>query len=109
MREVWQMSESEARALVEKVMHADKVIHMQQLNIPWRPPSDVFFSWLQDKAGAAGADATLGTQGGDQEANSATQGNSMIQQTNSVLDSANQQQNANQPGQQSRSDIDSQS
>lgn len=71
------MNESEAKALVEKIMHADKVIHMQQLNITWRPPADPFFSWLQDKAGAAGADATLGTQGGE-EANSATQGNSMI-------------------------------
>ena len=89
MREVWQMNEAEAKALVEKIMHADKVIHMQQLNIPWKPPTDNFFSWLQDKAGASGADATFGTQGAGEEANSATQGNSMIQQTNSVMDSAN--------------------
>jgi len=71
MREVWQMNESEAKTLVEKIMHADKVIHMQQLNVPWRPPTDAFFSWLQEKAGVVGGDATLGTQGGE-EANSAT-------------------------------------
>lgn len=74
------MNEAEAKSLVEKIMHADKVIHMQQLNIPWRPPQEAFFSWLQEKAGASGAADTLGTQAaGGEEAFSGTQGNSMVQ------------------------------
>jgi len=50
------MNEQEAKTLVEKIMHADKVIHFQQLNVPWRPPGDNFFSWLWEKAGAGGPD-----------------------------------------------------
>jgi hypothetical protein len=46
------MNEQEAKTLVEKIMHADKVIHFQQLNVAWRPPGDNFFSWLWEKAGA---------------------------------------------------------
>lgn len=37
------MNEQEAKALVEKIKDADKVIHLQQLNQPWKPPSDGFF------------------------------------------------------------------
>ena len=77
-KEVWAMNEVEAKALVEKIMHSDKVIHMQQLNISWKPPTDNFFAFCTEKLGGIGGDATMGTQGGE-EANSATQGNSMIQ------------------------------
>jgi len=101
------MNEQEAKTLVEKIMHADKVIHFQQLNVAWRPPGDNFFSWLWEKAGAGGPDGS-GAGAGDgasyNGANSATQGNSMIQQNTSMMDS-------NQPGagreqNQSRSDLD---
>jgi hypothetical protein len=104
------MNEQEAKTLVEKIMHADKVIHFQQLNVAWRPPGDNFFSWLWEKAGAGGPDGS-GAGAGDgasyNGANSATQGNSMIQQNTSMMDS-------NQPGagreqNQSRSDLDDQS
>lgn len=102
------MNEQEAKTLVEKIMHADKVIHFQQLNMPWRPPGDNFFSWLWEKAGTGGIVDGNGQGAGDgasyNGANSATQGNSMIQQNTSVMDS-NQPKEHNQ----SRSDIDEQS
>lgn len=76
------MNEQEAKTLVEKIMHADKVIHFQQLNMPWRPPGDNFFSWLWEKAGTGGSVDVNGQGVGDgasyNGANSATQGNSMI-------------------------------
>lgn len=100
IREIWQMNEQEAKTLVEKIMHADKVIHLQQLSIPWKPPSDAFFGWLSERAQADMAAAGENTSFGG--AASATQGNSVTQQQNtSVLDS-------NKPGveQQSRSDAD---
>lgn len=43
LNEIWQMNEKEAKAIVEKIMHADKVIHTQQLDIPWKPPNDPIF------------------------------------------------------------------
>jgi dynein regulatory complex protein 1 len=42
--EVWQMNEQEAKAIVEKIIQADKVVHSQQLNIEWKPPSDPIFA-----------------------------------------------------------------
>lgn len=35
IKEIWSMNDQEAQSLVEKIMHADKVIHLQQLSIPW--------------------------------------------------------------------------
>lgn len=35
IKEIWSMNDQEARNLVEKIMHADKVIHLQQLSIKW--------------------------------------------------------------------------
>lgn len=43
LKEVWQMNEKEAKAIVEKIIAADKVIHTQQLDIPWQPPTDDYF------------------------------------------------------------------
>jgi len=43
LKEVWQMNEKEAKAIVEKIIAADKVIHTQQLDIPWTPPTDDVF------------------------------------------------------------------
>lgn len=40
------MNDREARTLVEKIMHADKVIHLQQLSVNWEPPRDQFFAFL---------------------------------------------------------------
>ncbi len=37
------MNEKEAKQIVENIMHADKVIHTQQLDQTWKPPSDPIF------------------------------------------------------------------
>jgi dynein regulatory complex protein 1 len=33
LKEIWEMNEKEAKTIVEKIIHADKVIHAQQLDI----------------------------------------------------------------------------
>ena len=38
------MNEQEAKAIVEKIISADKVIHSQQMNVEWKPPSDPIFA-----------------------------------------------------------------
>lgn len=47
MKQVYDMNSAEALALAEKIMHADKVIHIQQLSIPWKPPSDPIFTFMR--------------------------------------------------------------
>ena len=46
--DVWVMNEEEAKDLVEKVLDEDRVIHEQQLGLPWKSPDVyvilVFFS-----------------------------------------------------------------
>ena len=61
-------------------MHADKVIHLQQLSIPWKPPADPFFSFLSESNATAGDSSYKG-------ADSATQGNSVMNQNTSIMDS----------------------
>jgi len=39
-REVWEMNEVEVRVLINKVLDADRVVHEQQLGIPWVPPRE---------------------------------------------------------------------
>eukprot|EP00347_Sterkiella_histriomuscorum_P015059 403358464 len=43
--EIWTMNENEVRALINKIIQADRVIHMQQLGIPWQPPTDPIFGF----------------------------------------------------------------
>jgi len=71
IKEIWSMNDQEARNLVEKIMHADKVIHLQQLSIKWEPPRDPFFSFLSESNAVAGDSSFKG-------ADSATQGNSLM-------------------------------
>ena len=71
IKEIWSMNDQEARNLVEKIMHADKVIHLQQLSIKWEPPRDQFFSFLSESNAVAGDSSYKG-------ADSATQGNSLM-------------------------------
>jgi hypothetical protein len=33
---------------VEKIMHCDEVIHLQQLSVPWSRPTDPIFNFLND-------------------------------------------------------------
>ena len=56
------MHDAEARALVQKIMHADRVIHVQQLQIDWEPPKDSFFAFLTE-ANAGGGQSESNTQG----------------------------------------------
>ena len=42
------MNEKEAQELVEKIMHCDEVVHLQQLSIPWKRPTDPIFHFLND-------------------------------------------------------------
>lgn len=48
IKEVWSMNEKEAQELVEKIMHCDEVIHLQQLSVPWKRPTDGIFHFLND-------------------------------------------------------------
>ena len=52
------MNQNEAMTLCEKIKDCDRVIHVQQLGIPWSPPTDPIFSFV-DK-GAAGAGSATG-------------------------------------------------
>jgi hypothetical protein len=63
------MNDAEAKAMVEKIMHADQVIHEQQLSIQWKRSSDPIFDFLKPKSGgeAAGND-----NASNNNANSAT-------------------------------------
>jgi hypothetical protein len=48
------MNEHEVRALINKIIQADRVIHMQQLGIAWEPPTDPIFGFTE-KSGTLGA------------------------------------------------------
>jgi hypothetical protein len=78
------MNDAEAKAMVEKIMRADQVIHEQQLSITWERPTDAIFSFAKPKGAGAANDGASNNQ-----ANSGTQGNSQIQQNTSILDSNN--------------------
>lgn len=52
------MNEHEVRALINKIIQADRVIHMQQLGINWEPPSDPIFGFQAEKSGASQANTT---------------------------------------------------
>lgn len=98
IKEVWSMNDQEARNLAEKIMHADKVIHLQQLSIAWKPPSDPFFSFLSESNATANDSSYKG-------ADSATQGNSQMNQNTSIMDS----QGGNQQAQSKSELVDDQS
>lgn len=51
--EIWAMNEAEVRALIAKIIQADKVIHVQQLGIPWTPPTDPIFGLAETGAGSS--------------------------------------------------------
>jgi hypothetical protein len=70
IKEVYTMNVAEAQELVEKIMHCDEVIHLQQLSIPWKRPTEPIFSFLNDSS-------AQGQEGGDGDADgaSAAQGN----------------------------------
>ena len=51
--EIWSMNEQEVRALINKIIQADRVIHVQQLGIPWTPPSDALFGFTEGGQGGS--------------------------------------------------------
>jgi hypothetical protein len=63
------MNEHEVRALINKIIQADRVVHVQQLGIAWQPPTDPIFGFTE-----AGA--------------SAGQGGSQMNANNSIMDSS---------------------
>ncbi len=71
--EIWRMNDAEAKAMVEKIMRADQVIHEQQLSITWERPTDAIFNFAKPKGAGAANDGASNNQ-----ANSGTQGNSLI-------------------------------
>ena len=72
--EIWTMNEHEVRALINKIIQADRVIHVQQLGIPWTPPTDPIFGF---------------NEGGGQPGGSSVQGgSSQLNPNMSVMDSS---------------------
>lgn len=50
--EIWTMNEHEVRALINKIIQADRVVHVQQLGIAWQPPTDPIFGFTEAGASA---------------------------------------------------------
>ncbi|NXN85258.1 DRC1 protein, partial [Bombycilla garrulus] len=46
-RRVWAANEEEAKALIRRALDADRIIHVQQLGMPWEEPQ----FWFMDNAG----------------------------------------------------------
>ncbi|XP_066402067.1 dynein regulatory complex protein 1 isoform X2 [Molothrus aeneus] len=49
-RQVWIVNEEEAKALIREVLDADRIIHVQQLGMPWEEPQ----LWFMDNVGPLG-------------------------------------------------------
>ncbi|NXL77298.1 DRC1 protein, partial [Leptocoma aspasia] len=49
-RQVWIVNEEEAKALIREVLDADRIIHIQQLGMPWKEPR----FWFMDNVGPLG-------------------------------------------------------
>jgi len=48
------MNDQEVKQLIKKIVDADKVIHTQQLGIGWHPPTDNFFSFINQEGAPVG-------------------------------------------------------
>ncbi|CAN8205156.1 unnamed protein product, partial [Coccothraustes coccothraustes] len=49
-RQVWIVNEEEAKALIRELLDADRIIHVQQLGMPWEEPR----LWFMDNVGPLG-------------------------------------------------------
>lgn len=47
------MNEQEVKAMISKIVDADKVVHVQQLGIAWTPPSNPIFGFVDGKTGGS--------------------------------------------------------
>jgi dynein regulatry complex protein 1 len=54
------MNEHEVRQLINKIIQADRVIHMQQLGIPWQPPTDPIFGFAEGGQASGGGASQMG-------------------------------------------------
>ncbi len=45
--EIWTMNEAEVRELINKIIQADRVVHVQQLGMSWQPPTDPIFGFAE--------------------------------------------------------------
>lgn len=85
------MNEKEAKAIVEKIIHADKVIHAQQLDIQWRPPTDMIFSQMIQVSQAADSQSIQGDALGGSLGPTNTHGDSNAYSTNKIEPEMSQQ------------------
>lgn len=88
IQKVKAMNENEAEELVRKINHCDQVIHEQQLNVKWKPPTGKHFEFLYDSQAHGGTHSGAGDssyKGADSE----TQGKSQMNQNTSIIDSQN--------------------
>ncbi len=69
--EIKSMNEAEVKTMMQKIIKADKVIHMQQLGIPWTPPAEYILNYLE---GTTAATATMGATGAIHETSSLVEG-----------------------------------
>lgn len=74
------MNEKEAKEIVEKIINADKVIHTQQLDIQWKPPSDPIFRQMSLSQAAPGDNQSV--QGAESNAMNGQSSTLVNQQTN---------------------------
>ncbi len=72
--EIKAMNEAEVKTLMQKIIKADKVIHMQQLGVPWTPPPDDILNYVEGKSGVA----TMGMTGGLHETSSLAEGSRVV-------------------------------
>ncbi|NWX35729.1 DRC1 protein, partial [Notiomystis cincta] len=49
-RQVWIVNEEEAKGLIREALDADRIIHIQQLGMPWEEPH----LWFMDNVGPLG-------------------------------------------------------
>jgi hypothetical protein len=60
IKNVTAMNKAEAEEIAKKIMHCDQVIHEQQLNVPWKPPTDyATFPFLKED-GSGGSHSGVG-------------------------------------------------
>lgn len=53
--EIKAMNEAEVKTLMQKIIKADKVVHMQQLGVPWNQPPEYIMTYLEaDELGGVG-------------------------------------------------------
>ena len=87
------MNEHEVRALINKIIQADRVIHMQQLGIAWEPPTDPIFGFT-DKSVQGGASQAGGNNTSIMDSSKHGMSKSEFEGDQSVITGTQNNQNA---------------